>query len=186
MKVKGCPGLVKGYAILASAVSLLVAGVAVGQENSPETGQTRISLEEKHSNWTAVCETNGEIEACGILYVVTDSKEGFQIARISIVPTPSDSEFAARAIVHTPLGSNLRRGVGLRVDGRKATTHGFEFCLADGCVARIGLAQSRVNEMARGRMMRMILYYGDRVNEPLNYDISLIGFTSAIKAISNR
>ena len=185
MEIKSLYNAARRSAVATTLSVLLAAGAAVGQEtNTEETIQ--LSLDEKHGNWHARCAVNNGVEECGISQDIVDSKQGFRVARIQIFSIPSHDVVVAGAIVLTPLGTNVEQGIELRVDSSQARRYGFKFCLADGCVAKLGFFKSEVDEMARGRNLRMTVFNLEDLDTPLSYDISLIGFTAAFRAISSR
>ena len=147
------------------------------------TANRPVPVEEtQHDDWTVVCFLlEGQGRICNMQQSISNA-EGVTIARISL-RAENDLFVGATAEIITPLGTQLVRGVGLRVDSDEARGFPFQVCVIEGCVAVVDLTHEDVDRMRRGNKIAMSIQEFGQPN-PVVLEISLKGFTKGFSQLT--
>lgn len=158
---------------------LLVSGQAAGQSQ-----QANETVKATHGDWQIVCPANEPAE-CVMRQV--GKTPGGQDALIVLVTkldgvTAQDGQAVPAAIrIITPLGSILRAGVQVQIDGSEPMTGSYEVCVPRGCVVEDPISEEFLGRMKAGAVARMtfaLVQQGE-----VTVDISLNGFTKAFGSL---
>ena len=159
--------------------------VPVGEGESPEAADPATE-EAEYGNWTVTCVDMGDgSKTCG-MHQALFSDQDTNVARIEVFPVSDEPPFAAGATIFTPLGTYLPPAVTLKVDRLDAKNYPFIYCFEEGCVSRFGLTPDEIRDMKIGINMVMTIFnIASPVDEAINLNVSLNGFTKAFDAIKN-
>ena len=139
-------------------------------------------------DWVVNCTTDRENKntECAMIQPIFDNTGETQAAIIEIFAAGSDNPLiSANAILVTPLGTNLEQGIFLQVDDiLPQRNYRINYCLQNGCVARMAFFGSEVDEMRNGQTMVLTLFAYNS-DQPLGYSISLSGFTRSFEILQN-
>jgi len=162
-------------AALALSLSILP-GLAVAQN-----GET---VKATHGDWEVRC-GEGDDKLCVIAQVgkTAEGKNALEvrIRKLDGAKGPDGKELPAAIQITTPLGSILRAGVRVSIDGAEPRTGIFEFCVPTGCVVRDAMSEEFLAKLKSGNTAAMtftVLQRGD-----VTANISLKGFTKAFDAL---
>ncbi len=153
------------------------------EESIEEAASASIPIEEtQYGAWTVVCYLlENDQRFCNMQQTITNS-QGISVARIS-VRAEDDLFIDATAEIITPLGTQLSKGVGLRIDSGEAQGFPFEVCVIEGCVAIIQLTHDQVERMRLGSTIAMAIQEFGKAN-PVSLEVSLMGFTKAFSLLT--
>lgn len=139
-------------------------------------------------DWVVNCTTERETKTteCAMIQPIYDGTGETQSAIIEIFAAGNDNPLiSANAILVTPLGTNLEQGIFLQVDDiLPQRNYRLNYCLQNGCVARMAFFDSEVEEMKNGSQMVLTLFAYNS-DQPLGYTISLNGFTKSFEILQN-
>ncbi len=139
-------------------------------------------------DWVVNCTTEREskVTQCAMIQPIYDETGETQSAIIEIFAAGNDNPLiSANAILVTPLGTNLEQGIFLQVDDiLPQRNYRINYCLQNGCVARMAFFASEVDEMRNGQEMVLTLFAYNS-DQPLGYRISLSGFTRSFEILQN-
>lgn len=139
-------------------------------------------------DWVVNCTTDREskLTQCVMIQPIFDNTGTTQSAIIEIFAAGSDNPLiGANAILVTPLGTNLEQGLYLQVDDiLPQRNYRINYCLQNGCVARMAFFNSEIDEMRNGQQMILTLFAYNS-DQPLGYRISLNGFTRSFEILQN-
>ncbi len=85
------------------------------------------------------------------------------------------------ALMTSPLGTYLPPGVALQIDDGEPMRVPFEQCNADGCHATLPIEPATLEALKRGALMNVAIHDGAR--RPLEFPVSLAGFTAGFRAL---
>lgn len=164
---------------LALATAAIAQTESTGDSGDLSAGELVPIVEEQHGDWYVICRqpAGGELE-CTMTQPVLNNL-GTPAITINLWPITDSNLFAAAAAIVTPLGTNLENGISLAVDSNSPRRYGFKYCFVEGCLARIGLLNTEVNSMKAGNTWSLVVFDGDNVDAPLQFNMSLTGFTMA-------
>jgi invasion protein IalB len=152
---------------------------------APETGLPTPEIYEivrdTFNDWEVRCAPDGD--ECFIYQLALDEDEN-PVAEFSLVRLPEGSEAVAAATVVTPLGTLLPAGLVLQINDGEARQYPFTFCSQVGCFAQLAFTQATVASMQRGRVAQLTLASIAAPNDPVELELSLIGFTAAYNSLS--
>ena len=156
---------------------------------SQQDGSTEITAnqpvpvdETQHGDWTVVCFLlEGQSRICNMQQTIFNSA-GVSVARMS-VRAQDDLFIAAIAEIITPLGTDLARGIGLRIDNGAARSVPFQVCFVEGCVGIIEMTHEQVDQLRRGNKIAMSIQEFGQQN-PVALEVSLTGFTKGFAALT--
>ena len=108
-------------------------------------------------------------------------KDNTPIAQIELTRSPQKDQYITQFT--TPLGSVLTTGLRLQIDDGEVIRLPYQFCMNTGCRVVSPAKQEFIDSMQKGRTLHITF---DLINGKIaNARISLLGFTSALDAISN-
>ena len=160
-------------------VSVLASAPAVAQEAAqpapaPAPAQEQAAEGSSQPDWVKLCSENpaNKQQVC----VVTRERRaatGQLLAAISI------REMADKKILVTavPPGMLLRPGLQVLIDGAKATKAGYSICFPNLCFAEAEINADYIASLKKGS--QMVVTTLNQQGKPVNFDISLAGFTAA-------
>lgn len=132
-------------------------------------------------DWEVRCAPDGD--DCFLYQLALDADDN-PVAEFSLIRLPAGGEAAAGATVVTPLGTLLPAGLLMQIDGGEVRQYPYTFCSQVGCFAQIALTQAQVSALQRGRFVRLGVTSIADADEPVELDVSLIGFTAAYRSLS--
>jgi len=141
-----------------------------------------------HRDWQVICspEVQGQPQQCEMYQLLVDSEQQ-PIAELSIAALPLGAEFAAGATVTTPLETFLPTGMGFRIGNEEnMRIEGFRVCTVIGCLVRMGLSADEVTRLKAGASATIIIAPFVAIDQPVNINVSLAGFTAAYDDLQNR
>jgi invasion protein IalB len=141
-------------------------------------------LKATHGKWEVRCVKAAETveEDCRLFNLLPDS-EGNNVAQFDMQALPKGGKAVAGVDVATPLGSLLPAQVMLKIDAGKAVKYPYTWCDQLGCYARFGMTSAEISSMKKGAKATITIVSVAAPDEPLNLDLSLVGFTAAWTAI---
>lgn len=143
----------------------------------PEIGQPYLGSNEL--DWDVVClKTEKETDPCEMRQLILDQNKDPMI-EITLERLSGQQGAVAGATVVVPLETILTVPLVLSVDGAKGKQYPFTFCNAVGCIARIGLSETDVNAMKKGKTAELSLSHLTVPDNLIRIPISLNGFTAA-------
>ncbi|MCY4259547.1 MAG: invasion associated locus B family protein [Rhodobacteraceae bacterium] len=171
-------------AVLMTTTAAMAQDEAAADENLDLSVGEIVPYNEQYQDWFLVCvqPAGGELD-CSVSQPVLNAA-GTPAMRLEIRPITNSNLFAAALTLQAPLGTNLEAGIELAINSNSPRRYGFRYCLPDGCIARIGLLGTEVNSMKAGNGWRMVLYEGDDTDTPIQFDLSLAGFTTAFERLA--
>ncbi|MHA1529740.1 MAG: invasion associated locus B family protein [Alphaproteobacteria bacterium] len=148
------------------------------------TAQESEAVKATHGAWDIVCSTT-QTDHC-VMRQFGKNAEGNNVIDVRIrtlegVQTQDGKTFPAAIQITTPLGTILRAGVAVKIDGGEPRTGAFEICLPSGCIIRDPMSEEFLANLKAGKAANMtftLLQLGE-----LSVSISLKGFTKAFKAL---
>ena len=157
--------------------------VAAGAQDSgvAQQGET---VKATHGAWEIVCAT-AQPDLC-VMRQVGETADGKRVLEVRVrkldgVQTQDGETVPAALRVLTPLGSLLRPGVRVAVDGNEPRTGAFEVCLPRGCVVEDPMSEEFLGQLKAGVVAKMT--FGLIQQGEINVDISLNGFTKAFGSL---
>ena len=155
----------------------LLATPAVAQQQQPQPPNVERT---KNGAWTVECVKNQQGQRlCRMVQNVVHPKTKKPLMKV-FVDKPSGPGDAQLKII-VPLGIWLRPGLEFSIDGGSASRMAFEFCLEEGCLARLNLTAGLVSALKRGSGGKVALQNIRR--QTLNLTVSLSGFTKSFNAL---
>jgi invasion protein IalB len=153
--------------LIASSIGALPASAQQAQQNVERT---------QSGDWSVECVQNPQAgRLCRMVQNVKDPKNGNPLMEVVVAKPPNQSGVILS--LRAPLGVWLRPGLTFGIDGGKADSVNFEFCLKGGCLAQIQLSAGKVNAMKRGS--KAVIGMQNIRRQKLNLNVSLRGFTAA-------
>ena len=169
-------------AFLVLAFPIAVMAQATGQQEQQD--QSVDTVKATHGDWDVVCLT-ADPKQCRLRQVgmTADGKRALvvHIAKLDGVKTQDGKIIPAAIRVTTPLGTILRAGLKVQIDGAEPQTGGFEVCVPSGCIVSEPISEEFLKRLQAGNVAKMsfnVLQQG-----ALNVNISLKGFTKAYNAL---
>jgi len=156
----------------------LLAAPAGAQQTTPQQPQQNVERKQ-NGDWTVECVQDAQARRlCRMIQNVTD-KDGKPLMQV-VVAKPPEAQSALLTVI-APLGFWLRPGLSLAIDGGQANRLAFEFCLKEGCLARVPLSAGMVNAFKKGSAASISLQTIRR--QKLDLNVSLRGFTASYGAL---
>ena len=179
-------------------VTLLAAPMAFAQETAPAEAAPPAAAQAPEAagpvlaatfrDWQIICspEVEGQPQTCEMYQLLMDSANS-PIAELSIAALPLGSEFSAGATVTTPLETFLPTGMGFRIGNEEnMRVEGFRVCTVVGCVVRMGLSPDEIDRMKAGSNATVIIAPFVAIDQPVEINVSLAGFTAAYDDLQTR
>lgn len=161
-----------GRAALVAAIAF-VAAPAAAQE---------AAVRETHGDWEIRCTSD---ELCFMIQVGNDAEDravvSFAIRELDEPRIVDGRTFVAQAELRTRLGVYLPGGIVFTVDESESLRFPFERCVDEGCSALPLVQQGLIDRLKAGARVE-ITVFANR-DQPVNADISLVGFTAAYDAL---
>jgi invasion protein IalB len=82
----------------------------------------------------------------------------------------------------TPLGTMLPAGIAIKIDDDKQKKLPYSFCLPNGCIINMIFDKDMTARLKAGK--EMLVAYKSITNKTLTVKVSLIGFSSALNALT--
>ncbi|MCY3878792.1 MAG: invasion associated locus B family protein [Rhodobacteraceae bacterium] len=130
-------------------------------------------------DWSRICTANDDGDKECTIQQRVPNESGGDIGIFTIYKVENQSEFEAGATIVVPLGVTLTYGLELQIDDALPRRYEFRMCIADGCIARIGLPENLVTRMKRGAEVKLTMYVGIDGSDEVQATASLHGFTDA-------
>lgn len=178
-------------ALLGAALALPATAQAQSTEQ-PAASEATAELGEPylvatHRDWEVLCmrlEAEGP-EVCEMYQMLLDDEQN-AIAEISIAALPGEDELRAGATITTPLETFLPTGLGWRIgDSETMRMEGFRTCTVIGCFVRLGLSGDEIEAMKRGSHAIITISPFVAVDQPIDINVSLMGFTAALEDLQD-
>lgn len=160
----------------ASLFALMLPGHAAAQ--SEET------VKATHGDWEIRCAAaQGDLCVMTQIGKTADGKTVLEvrIRKLDGVKSQDGKNIPAAIQITTPLGTVLRAGINVVIDGAEPRTGVFEVCVPSGCVVRDVMSEEFLARLKAGNTAKMT--FGVVQQGQLNVSISLKGFTKAFKAL---
>lgn len=151
------------------------------QAGDPAQSELRIKLRETHGDWEVRCAPDDS--ECFMYQLALDQNRN-PVAEINIVRLEEDSPASAGVTILTPLGTLLRPGVALSIDGGERRSYPFIWCDASGCFSRFALSEDEVGALKQGNTATLTLFSVGAPGTPVELRLSLSGFTASMDAIA--
>lgn len=133
--------------------------------------------------WELRCiKTEDGKDPCELFQLLKDA-EGNPVAEFSLFGLPAGGKAAAGGSVVAPLGTLLTENLAIGVDTAEAKLYPFSFCLANGCVSRVGFTAEEIEQFKKGNKAIVTLVPAVPDAKPVNLDVSLAGFTAGYEAV---
>lgn len=146
--------------------------------------QNQETVKATHGDWEVRCAENDD-KLCVIAQVgkTADGKNALEvrIRKLEGAKTNDGKVIPAAIQIITPLGTILRAGVRVSIDGSEPRTGPFEVCVPNGCVVRDAMSEDFLSNLRSGKAATVsytMLQQGD-----ITANISLKGFSKAFGAL---
>ncbi len=150
------------------------------ESDEPQVGQPY--ARSTHGDWTLRCmKTEDGKDPCELYQLLRDDKNS-PVAEASVIPMTGNVQAVITFIA--PLETDLQAGLGLQVDSGKESRYPFLLCAQVGCVSRIGMAESDLGPLKRGKAATLsLLPFGAPQEQMVKLPLSLSGFTAGMNAL---
>lgn len=150
------------------------------EAGEPKVGQPY--AKSTHGDWTLRCmKTESGKDPCE-LYQLMKDKNDSPVAEASVLPMKGDVSAVITFVA--PLETDLQAGLGLQVDNGKDARYPFMLCAPVGCISRIGMKDSDLAPLKRGKSATVsVLPFGAGKDELVKLPLSLSGFTAGMEAL---
>ena len=151
------------------AVSVAFTGVFLASATVPAAAQ------QIPQGWFKVCSKQEETDVCNVQnLILADTRQ--LITGISLIEVKGKVNRKVFQ-VSVPTGRMIPAGIGMQIDGGKATKINYAICLPDRCIAEAPLNDELVATLKRGGELTMTSV--NFQNKPNPIKVSLSGFTDA-------
>jgi len=158
----------------------LAALILPGPVAAQETTQANETVKATYGDWDIVCAT-AKPDQCRLRQIgeTVDGKKALivYVGKLDGVTTKDGKHVPAAIRITTPLGTILRAGLKIQIDGGEPQTGNFEVCIPSGCIVSDAISEEYLGQLKAGSVANMsfqLLQQG-----VLSVDISLKGFTKA-------
>ena len=161
------------------AVALIMAPLQASHAQDQDAAEIQ-----RYQDWAVRCGPlitgdGKKVERCVMIQIA--GKDNTPIAQIELTRSPQKDQYITQFT--TPLGSVLTTGLRLQIDDGEVIRLPYQFCMNTGCRVVLPAKQEFIDSMQKGRTLHIAF---DLINgKTANAQISLLGFTSALDAISN-
>jgi invasion protein IalB len=157
-------------------------GLAAAQDTAQQAPTETVKA--THGAWEVVCSTASP-DDCRLRQVgeTADGKKVLivYIGKLDGVKADNGKNIPAAIRITTPLGTILRQGLKVQIDGGEKQNAFFEVCIPSGCMVSDAISEEYLARLKAGNVAKMsfnVLQQG-----ALEVNISLKGFTKAFKAL---
>jgi invasion protein IalB len=154
-------------AMAAAMAGVLAVGLApaAAQQQPPKMPQ----------GWFKLCSKQADVDICNVQNLVSTST-GQVVTGISLLELTGKVNKKLLQVT-VPTGRLVPPGVGLQIDGGKATKVDYLLCFKDGCIAEAPLTDQLVASFKKGSELQLTSV--NTQNQPNPIKVSLAGFTGA-------
>lgn len=150
-----------------------------GSAAEAQVGQTYLSA--THGDWSLRCVKTAENRDPCELYQLLKDDQGGAVAEASVVPVQGNVQAIITFVA--PLETDLQYGLHLQVDTNKELAYPFMVCAQIGCISRVGLNETEIGTLKRGKTGTVTLRpFGAPEDQLVKLNVSLAGFTAGIDA----
>src|SRR5262245_13085793 len=150
----------------AGVVGLLAAGLApAAAQDQPKQPQ----------GWFKACSKQQDIDVCNVQNIVT-AQTGQLVTGISLIELKGKVNKKVFQ-VSVPSGRLVPPGIGLQIDGGKATKLDYVLCFPDRCIAEAQLSDQLIASFKKGHLLTLTSV--NFQNQPNPVKVALDGFTGA-------
>ena len=168
----------------APAAEATAAAAAEGTPTEPqdaEAAQTGETIVAVHKDWQIRCLP--ENKNCYMYQLAVDARDA-PVAEMSVLALKQDNDVVAGFTVMSPLRTYLPAGIQVQIDNDRLQRYQFEFCAEQGCIARFGVSEAGLSKFRAGNKVRITVVSAENRETPVILDVSLLGFTAAMKELS--
>jgi len=167
-------------ALLCLATLLALAPGLEGLKAQTNNGQ-------QFDNWRIECRATGVNEtACRILQTLVRQDDRRFIAEISLAVVSVSGETQNRLVLRTPTGMLLTQKPAFRAgDAGVETQMAWRTCGPQACVATVNLSDEQI-EALKGSLQMVVAYSVVGQPQPTVIEVSLLGVTAGLDALSRR
>lgn len=166
------------------------AAAAVAQQPPAEGSGAGLEVSEikDFRDWRMKCLSDGAREMCSIFQnnvakaKNSDEKIFALLARMTLVA--KDGETIPHLSLVAPLGVWLPGGISFRFDDGKTITAPFLQCGPDGCITDLAVSDDFLPTVKKSRTMHVTYTLPNQ--QPVTIDVSMMGVTAGLKALSGR
>jgi invasion protein IalB len=128
-------------------------------------------------------ENGRRIMEIAISFVAVAPSKNEGIAGVKVAPESVSASNArqARAVIVTPLGIDLRKGVNFNVDKNFRHAMNVRYCVEEGCFAYLTLPRNKLEQMSSGFEGQVTFTMMD--GQEISLPVSMKGLTAALQAI---
>lgn len=141
-------------------------------------GETIVSV---HKDWQIRCLTDNT--SCYMYQLAVDSRDA-PVAEMRVVSLNQENDVVAGFTIMTPLRTFLPAGVQVQIDNGRVQRYQFELCTDLGCITRFGVSEGGLGQFRAGNKVRVTVVSAENVEAPVILDVSLLGFTAAVKELA--
>ena len=154
--------VVRRCVLLTPVISLFLASVPLHADEDLRTG-----------DWQAICDPQG----CRLAHslVAAQSETMLLMARVFDGDVPT-------LVLPAPLGSFLKAGLQMSIDGGAPRTLAYEICDEFGCHAGVPLDDGLLRDFKRG--LKADIAFADGTQQQVTLSISLVGFTKGMEVFA--
>jgi invasion protein IalB len=167
------------FLALVSAVALALFVSVAEAAAAPEATPPNNGIVESFGDWELLCPSE---DTCRISQRLVAEGGGDTVFLLTALRSGADGPFVG--IVSVPLRGYLAPGIELRVDAREPFQLLYETCDPAGCHAGFPLEGRVLNDFRAGAKARFRVWTAK--DNPVDIDVSLIGFTRAFNALGER
>ena len=148
----------------------------------PDIGEPYLA--DKLGEWSLQCiRTQDGNDPCEMNQLLLNA-EGQPMSEISLFRLPGNEGAVAGANIIVPLETLLSSPLIISFNAETSKQYPYSFCNAIGCIARIGLTNSEVDLLKKGKFANITVTHISRPNQPITFGMSLKGFTAAYSRTS--
>jgi len=142
----------------------------------------QVYLKERHGDWEVRCIAAQGSEECQLYQLLRD-QDGNPVVVIKIFQLPPGREVRTGGTIIAPLETLLTERLRWQVNGGRALTYPFSFCMAEGCFVQIGFRDEEINQMRAGTTATVTISHVAIPDRPVVLTVSLAGFTKGFAAL---
>lgn len=159
--------------------SVLIVGAGTGPAWSQSTEAPKAQV--LQGKWTKVCDPESETRICMTTldsYIkLPNANKPVWLASAAVRETGNGKSRSIRFRV--PLHVRLKKGVLLRIDNGKVSSHGYDFCQAYGCEIVVNGTERFMQRLKMGG--QVVLQFSDVRGNTHQVELTLAGFTKAVE-----
>lgn len=167
------------------AASEIESQLNMGEDADTPVDLGKLYTKETNGAWEIRCvrTENPETDPCQMYQLMKDS-EGTPVAEFTLFRLPDGGKAKAGATVTVPLETALPNQLKIAIDGGKGKRYPYAFCNPVGCYSRVGLTAEDVAAFKRGNKAVLTLVPALALDQTVELDLSLDGFTASFDKVS--